>query len=82
MRLEDLVKELSYYSIYHLGRDKIDQVYLENLLLDEFNLSFSSKKAVDINKIKGLSTPDYFILSFTEKLLVGPVEELKMPLLK
>lgn len=67
MRLEDLVKELSYYSIYHLGRDIIDQVYLENLLLDEFNLSFSSKKAVDINKIKGLSTPDYFIEELINK---------------
>ena len=39
MDLEDLLKDLSYYSIYHLKISKFDQVYLENLLLDEFNLS-------------------------------------------
>lgn len=61
MDLEDLLKDLSYYSIYHLGRSKFDQVYLENLLLDEFNLSCPSNKEINVKEIKELKTPDKFI---------------------
>ena len=61
MDLEDLLKALSYYSVFHLGRDKIDQVYLENLLLEEFDLSCSSKKEINLEKVKKLKVPDFYV---------------------
>ena len=73
MSYELLAKKLSFYATIHLGVNSLDRIYLENLLLGEFNCSAPSNETINMKEIEELTVPD----SLLEELykLRGPKED-------
>ena len=73
MSYELLAKKLSFYATIHLGVNSLDRIYLESLLLDEFNCSAPSNETINMKEIEELTVHD----SLLEELykLRGPKED-------
>lgn len=61
MSFELLAKKFAYYAYKHLNRTYLDRIYLENILLGEFNCTAPSNEDFDENEIEILETPDILL---------------------
>ena len=61
MKIEKLIKELSYYSFYHLGIDELDRLYIENTLLNRFGCTHPYEETINHTRIQLMEVPDTLI---------------------
>ncbi len=61
MSYELLAKKLSFYATIHLGVNSLDRIYIENLLLGEFNCNTPSNEEVNLKEIEELTVPDLLL---------------------
>ncbi len=52
------IKKLSLYAYYHLNRTKLDQIYIENILIELLHVENMSLERINKDQLKQMKVPD------------------------